>query len=308
MSSHGDADTILLGIDGGGTRCRARLCTLSLEQLGAGSAGPANIRFGVEPSFASVHQATIQCLNEAGLSPRALGRTVACLALAGASEPSHLDAAQRHQHPYRKALFVSDAQAACIGAHKGGNGGIIVVGTGTIGWAHLHGRHYRVGGWGWPVSDEGSSAWLGCEGLRRTLWAYDGRIAWTGLLRSLAAKFQSDPHAIVRWMTGALPRDFGTLAPTIVEHASAQDTVAVELLRLAASHVDALAARLVEFGAERLSLVGGLAASIEPWLADATRLHLVVPLGDAVDGALQLARDAANIGLDADRPRLRRPR
>ena len=203
---------------------------------------------------------------------------------------------------------MSDAQAACIGAHKGGNGGIIVVGTGTIGWAQLHGRHHRVGGWGWPVSDEGSGAWLGCEGLRRTLWAYDGRIAWTGLLRSLAAKFQSDPHAIVRWMTGALPRDFGTLAPTIVEHASAHDPVAVELLRLAAGHVDALAARLVAFGAERLSLVGGLAASIEPWLADATRLHLVAPLGDAVDGALQLARDAANIGLDADRPRLRRRR
>jgi glucosamine kinase len=44
---------------------------------------------------------------------------------------------------------------------------------------------------------------------------------------------------------------------------------------------------------DRLSLVGGLAASIEPWLAGATRHHLVSPRGDAVDGALQVARETA---------------
>jgi glucosamine kinase len=44
---------------------------------------------------------------------------------------------------------------------------------------------------------------------------------------------------------------------------------------------------------DRLSLVGGLAASIEPWLADSAKHHLVAPRGDAVAGALQLARNAA---------------
>ena len=71
------------------------------------------------------------------------------------------------------------------------------------------------------------------------------------------------------------------------------DPVAVELLQVAGAHVDALAQALVRLGADRLSLVGGLAASIEPWLAKATRRHLVAPRGDAVAGALQLARDAA---------------
>jgi glucosamine kinase len=274
-----------------------------LATLGEGTAGPANIRLEVEQSFASVHQATIQCLTEAALSPRDLGRTVACLALAGASEPSQLEAARRHPHPYRKALFVPDAQAACIGAHEGRSGGIIVTGTGTIGWAQLDGRRYRVGGWGWPISDEGSGAWLGCEALRRTLWAHDGRIAWTGLLLFLFEKFQSDPHAIVRWMSGALPRDFGTFTPAIAEHASDNDPVAVELMRLAGGHIDALAARLVAFGADRLSLVGGLAAAMEPWVAQATRAHLVPPLGDSIAGALHLARQAAFA--DEDRRRSR---
>ena len=287
------ADALLLGIDGGGSTCRARLCTISGATLSEGVAGPANIRLGVEQSFASVREATLQCMRAAGLSSRDLERVVACLALAGASEPGQLEALRQHEHPYRAAVFVTDAEAACVGAHGGGNGGIIVIGTGSIGWAQMNGRQYRVGGWGWPISDEGSGAWLGCEALRRTLWAHDGRIPWTALLRSLFAKFRSDPHAIVRWMTGALPKDFATFAPEIVEHASDNDPVAVELLRSAGGHVDALAQLLVELGVDRLSLVGGLAASIEPWLADDTRHHLVAAQGDAVAGALQLARNAA---------------
>src|SRR5215471_2534460 len=129
--------------------------------------------------------------------------------------------------------------------------------------------------------------------LRRTLWAHDGRMPWSALLRSLFAKFRSDPHAIVHWMTDASPKDFAAFAPAIVEHALSNDPVAVELLRLAGGHVDALAQRLIDFGVDRLSLVGGLATWIEPWLADSTRHRLVAPRGDAVAGALQLARNAA---------------
>jgi N-acetylglucosamine kinase-like BadF-type ATPase len=45
-------------------------------------------------------------------------------------------------------------------------------------------------------------------------------------------------------------------------------------------------------GAVRLALVGGLASSLRSWLATATALQLVEPLGDALDGAQQLARSA----------------
>src|SRR5262249_7574297 len=235
-----------------------------------------------EASFAGVRQAPPEGGPGGGGARRELEGGVACRAGAGASEPSHLEAARRHPHPYRSAIFVTDAQAACVGAHGGRDGGIVVIGTGTIGWAELNGRQYRVGGWGWPISDEGSGAWLGCEALRRTLGAHDGRMAWTGRLQSLFARFRSDPHAIVRWMTGALPRDFATLAPEVVAHAERNDPIAVELLHLAGGHIDALAERLVALGVDRLSLVGGLAPAIEPWLSPPTRRPLGAPEGDTV--------------------------
>lgn len=287
-------NALLLGVDGGGTRCRARICDFSGRVLGEGLAGPANIRFGLEESFSAVLEATRQCLAVAGLSRNALARVTACLALAGASEPVDLEAARRYKHPFRRVVLTTDAHAACVGAHNGGDGGVIIVGTGSVGWGVSDGRHYRVGGWGFPVSDEGSGAWLGCELLRRVLWAHDGRLAWTRLLRNVFEQFESNPHAIVRFMASAKPRDFGKFAPHVVEFASRDDAVACSLMQLAAGHVDALAARLAFFGISRISLTGGLASEIEPWLAGETRDLLVPAAGDALNGALLLARVEAN--------------
>jgi glucosamine kinase len=290
------ADLLLLGIDGGGTNCRARLCAPSGTPLGEAVAGPANIRLGLQISLSAVLQATNECIAQAGLSTQDLPRVAACLALAGASEPTALAAARQQRYPFGHTIITTDAHAACVGAHRGRDGGVIICGTGSIGWAEIKGRHHRVGGWGLLVSDEGSGAWLGREALRRVLWAQDGRIGWTELLRTLFEQFRNDPHAIVRWTSDVSPRDFGTFAPRVVEYARQGDPVGLELLQLAAGHIDALGFRLIALGAPRLSLVGGLAQHMHPWLSRDIQAYLVAPAGDALDGALQLARvDAESI-------------
>ncbi len=288
-----NSSILLLGVDGGGTSCRARLCAFSGEVLAEAAAGPANLRLGLKRSLSAVAAAARQCLDQAGLGSEHLARIVACLALAGASEPTHLAAARVHEHPFRKTLIITDAHAACVGAHGDRDGGVIVAGTGTIGWAVLKGQSYRIGGWGLPISDEGSGAWIGCEALRRVLWAHDGRIAWTPLLRALFADFADNPHAIVRWAHSAAPGDFGSLAPRVFEDAARGDPAGGELADLAAAHIDALAARLIAAGATRLVLVGGCAPFLKARLTDVTRSHLVEPAGDALHGAVHLARAAA---------------
>jgi glucosamine kinase len=284
---------LLLGVDGGGTTCRARLRAFSGEMLSEAAAGPANLRLGLQESFAEILAATTQCLRQAGLPRSYLRNVVACLALAGASEPSYLAAAQSFPHPFRRAIVTTDAHAACLGAHGDRDGGVIVAGTGTVGWAIVRGQTHRVGGWGLPISDEGSGAWLGCEAVRRLLWALDGRIAPTGLLQALAGRFDNDPHAVVAWAHAASPGDFATLAPEIFEHAAHDDAAACELIALAAGHIDALADRLIAIGATRLALAGGCAPFLAPSLGERTKLHLVEPAGDALSGALHLAHSVA---------------
>ena len=290
--SSGTEDRLLLAVDGGGTRCRARLADLAGKVLGEAVTGPANIRLGLEEGLATVVGASRHCLEQAGLNGQE-DRIIACLALAGACEPSTHSRAQASPLPFYRATFISDARAACVGAHAGRDGGIIIVGTGSVGWGIAGGREFRVGGWGFPLSDEGSGAWLGYEVLRQVLRAHDGVRPWTGLLRSVFEQFETDAFAIVRWMRGAGSRDYARLAPLIVAHAERGDDTGCDLLRSATAHIDVIAARLLGLGAPRLSLMGGLSDKIEPYLSDETRDHLVPPMGDALSGALALAHAEA---------------
>jgi glucosamine kinase len=291
-SIDGRRPVLFLGVDGGGTRCRARLTQVDGTTLGEGIAGSANVRLGLNESLSAVREAADQCLQLAGPTYRTHA-IVACLALAGACEPATLTQAQTSPLPFDHVTFTSDARAACVGAHAGRDGGIIIVGTGSVGWAIAGPCEYRVGGWGFPISDEGSGAWLGCEAVRRTLWAQDGLLPWTGLLHGVFKRFGCDAYAIVRWMGGARPRDYASFAPTIIEHAQRDDATACDLMRAAAKHIDALASRLGALGIKRISLMGGLAAPIQPFLSAQTRSSLVPPVGDALSGALHIARTHA---------------
>src|SRR5688572_5885656 len=106
-------ETLLLGVDGGGTRCRARLCAPDGSLLGEAVNGPANIRLGLDQSLGSVMQVVRKSLAQAGLSAHDLPRITACLALAGASEPASLAAVQTRKFPFGQTIMTTDARAAC---------------------------------------------------------------------------------------------------------------------------------------------------------------------------------------------------
>jgi glucosamine kinase len=281
-----------LAIDGGGTRCRARLCDAVGNRLAESEGGPANIRTGLDQAFASIDRAALACLQQVNLTARDYPRITACLALAGATEPVELAAAERRALGFGRTILTADAHAACVGAHQGNDGGVAIAGTGSIGWAIVRAQSYRIGGWGSEISDEGSGAWLGRETLRRVLLAHDGRLPWTGLLRRIFEHHGADPHAIVRWAAAAQPRDYGSIAPIVIEHVAQHDDTALTLVRLAGSFLESIMLRLVELGAPRIALAGGLAPLLQDFLSNSTRQLIAIPKGDALDGALLIARDA----------------
>jgi len=283
---------LYLAVDGGGTRCRARLCDAAGNRLAESEDGPANIRLGLDQAFASVDRAALACLQQVDLTPRDLPRITACLALAGATEPAELAAAERRPQRFGRTILTADAHAACVGAHNGADGAVAIAGTGSIGWAIIRGQCYRIGGWGCEISDEGSGAWLGRETLRRVLLAHDGRLPWTLLLRRIFALHGADPHAIVRWAAVAQPRDYASLAPLVIGHASQHDDCALTLVRLAAGFLENIALRLIALGAPRIALAGGLAPHLQGFLSESTRRQIVAPTGDALDGAWLVAREA----------------
>ncbi len=279
-----------LGVDGGGTGCRARLETATGEVLGQGLSGPATTRLGIEAAWASITTAIDGALREAGLSPAEQAGVQAGIGLAGLGRKGTLEALQAQPHPFAGIAFTSDAFAACLGAHSGQDGAIVIAGTGSIGIGRVEGRELRVGGYGFPISDEGSGADLGLQAVRLALRAHDGRHERTALLGEVMQRFQNEPAEAVAWMDRATATDYATFAPLVMRHANQGDAVGRRIVQSAAEQVDGLVRALFDQGAPRVALLGGLSSAIEPWLSPDVRHRLKPADGDAVSGAIILAR------------------
>ncbi len=284
---------LFIGVDGGGTGCRARIEDADGRVLGTGIAGPAAVRLGIDRSFAAVETACRGALEEAGLPCEALGSMVAGVGLAGVGRKGLQEQLIAHPHPFGAVTYVNDATIACIGAHGGRDGGIVIIGTGSVGFAVVGGREVRVGGYGFPISDEGSGADLGLHAIRLALRAFDERGTATALTRDVLNRFQNDPFEAVAWMDKATATDYATFAPLVMRHADNGDPVARRVVRDAAEQIDELVRRLVECGDPRIALLGGLASPMQLWLAPDVQRRLSPIEGDAVDGALLLARREA---------------
>ena len=292
MTALSQAGPLFAGVDGGGTGCRARIEDAKGCLLGTGIAGPATLRMGVDRAITEVEKACRAALDEAGLGANALGSVHAAVGLAGIGRKGALEQLLMRPHPFRSVVYAHDATIACIGAHGARDGGIVIIGTGSVGFAVVGGRETRVGGYGFPISDEGSGADLGLHAIRLALRAYDERAVGTSLTRDVMTRFHNDPFEAVAWMDHATATDYATFAPLVMRHADAGDPVARRIVRDAAEQIDELARRLSECGAPRIALLGGLASSMQPWLAPDVERRLVPVEGDAVDGALHLARRA----------------
>jgi glucosamine kinase len=283
---------LVIGVDGGGTGCRARIADGEGRVLGTGSGGPAAVRVGIDRSLAAVEQACKAALAEAALPGEALGAMDAAIGLAGLNRKGVAEQLTARTHPFRSVRFVDDAVIACVGAHGGRDGGIVIVGTGSAGIAVIGGRMVKVGGYGFPISDEGSGADLGLEAIRMALRAHDGRLPATDFTRAVMARFADDPFEAVAWMDRATATDYATFAPLVMRGADDRDPVAGAIVRQAADQIGEMVQRLVDAGAPRVALVGGLAPHVEPWLAPDVQRLLSPIEGDALEGALQLARGA----------------
>ncbi|WP_299622368.1 BadF/BadG/BcrA/BcrD ATPase family protein [Pelagibius sp.] len=281
---------LFLGIDGGGTKCSARIVDAENRVVGEGRAGPANSRLGIDRAFHEIEKAAAAALADAGAESDDLSRLHAGVGLAGLSLQSDLEKAAAQPHPFASLAIDTDAFVACLGAHGGEDGGILVLGTGSCGCGLLNGETVTVGGWGFLLADHGSGASVGHRAVRASLLAHDGVTALSDLSRQVLSKFDGSPEKAVLWAAEAKPADFAELAPTVAEHAEADDPTACDLMRKTGEDASILIRALARKGLTRIALVGGFSPALRPWLAEDVRPLLVEPRGDALDGALILAR------------------
>lgn len=258
--------------------------------LAAAEGGSANVYLALDASLAGIEDTLRRATAEAGLDDGAWQDAALGLGLAGVSSDGIAARVAAAFAPrFAHVVVRNDAVIACLGAHAGQDGGLVIAGTGSAATLRLTGADIAIGGRGFLLGDDGSGAVMGRQIWRRALRAHDGLEPASPLLRSLMAEFDHDPVAVITWGRHATSRDFGSYAPRILTAAHDGDPAAAAVVGDASQAIGELVDALVRRDAPRVSLVGGLAAPLQPFLADATRARLEPPLGDALDGALVLA-------------------
>lgn len=280
----------LVGFDAGGTHCRARLTDMSGKLLGEGVSGAATTRMGASAAHSSIETCWRLAFQHAGLPERAGAQTLACIGIAGFNRKSVIAEMEAMGFPFLSARFVSDAEIANTGAHNGRDGAIVIIGTGSIGWGKVADQTLRVGGYGFPISDEGSGADIGLRVIRACLQAHDGRIPMGPLCDEVLRSFDSNPAKAVAWMDSASATEYGRLAKVVYEHAKAGEPLAQRLLSDAAMQIARIVRALSKQGAPSIALVGGLAPILQAYIPDDIVPLLCPAAGDAIDGALLIAR------------------
>lgn len=277
-----------IGIDGGGTSCRAAVTDRTGKVLGTGKAGASNILSDLENSRINIVASARQALVDAGLDPGLTDKLPAVIGTAGANVGDYGKRLEKAL-PFMTVHVVTDAAIALQGALGDADGIIGAFGTGSVYNARRDGKSWGIGGWGSVVGDQASGARLGRDLLERALLAYDKVSRPSPLTAALMAEFKDDPERVVEFAHAAKPKDFARYAPMVFEYAEKSDAVAVDIVKTAMSAIAQSLDALLWPDCPSICLLGGLSRAYYPWLDTRYKELLREPKGDALSGAMELA-------------------
>ena len=226
--------SVVLGIDGGGTRTRASIVDGGRVLAFAESASIKRLRVGAEVADQNLRALLSEVMSQAGVK----SLDAACCGVASATMPGIVEwiTAVMKEFSIQRCEVVGDEVIALDAAFQGGPGILQIAGTGTntIGRAPDGGREC-AGGWSSRLGDEGSGYWIGLHAVRRALNAYD-REEPTEILNKVGEIWGTPTlEALVNLGDSTPGPDFAALAPAISDLAEAGDAVAIGVLQQAAA-------------------------------------------------------------------------
>lgn len=266
-----------LGLDGGGTGCRAVLADSAGRVVGRGTGGPANIMSDREGALAAIMAAAGDAMGAVRPS-----QVTACLGLAGANISGARDWLGP-MLPFARVRVVHDAVTAVAGALGARDGIVAAIGTGSVFSRQLGAEVISIGGWGPILGDEAGGAWLGRRFLTACLQAEDGLAEKTPLTAATLEKL-GGTGGVVGFARRASGADFAALVPDLL---AVPDAATEAVLAEGADYVARAIGRLQHGRALPVVFTGGLGPVYAGRLAGC---WAILPAqGNGLDGALRLA-------------------
>ena len=290
------SDLFFIGIDGGGTKCRARLESPDGTLLGEGISGPSNIMRDSELAKVSILDAIDKAIGSATAtygSPIALTQCVVGTGVAGANIASAKAHFEQWAHPFLSLHVLSDLHAACIGAHNGNPGAAVIIGTGSSGTLWRDNTFCDVGGHGFPIGDIASGAWLGLKALQHTLLCLDGLKPQDELADKICAAFQStNTDDIVGKCAEFNTHHYAALVEQMLPLLYTNQPTVQTLFEEGARYIELMALKLLDGHSHKLALIGGLSNVYSTFFSDPVKARLTACKASPQQGAIYYAKAA----------------
>ncbi len=302
-----------LGVDGGGTNCRVRLADENLVTLAEVKNGRSNLQIDDgEPAYKAISDGTRDVFKAAGIDYAETANTYACFGMAGGRMDSARAEFAARAWPFAGVTVYDDIDIAHAGALGGGEGGVVIIGTGSAAMSIVGGKRYQAGGWGFHIGDQMSGAILGRELARYAVEAEDGLVEGSPLTKAVVAALGGDNQAVMTWsfatamdlkllsrdgtegcddaLIGRAPGEFGKLMPLWFDHLEQNDPVALKLLDIQMGYIDTYVRWFKSHDAKVMAIVGGLGQRLFPRLTDRYGDFVALPQFEPLHGAVILAK------------------
>lgn len=285
----------LIGVDGGGTGTRIAIAGLDGVELVRAEAGASALGQGIDKAWTNITLAIRDGFAKLGLKAE-FSECAVGFGLSGVTVRAWAQEFENKNPGFARIEVETDGFSTLLGAHNGAHGGIIAIGTGSIGEAWLpDGTRLEVGGWGFPTSDEGSGAYLGLKAINHVQRLMDGRRELTDFGRKLLSITGDTREKVFEWMGKMKQGECATLSPVVVEFGE-KDDVAKSFLLDAGREVEIIGQALRK-NAPELPLAicgGGLSEALRPYIPAAFLASTSRAQKDSCAGALILIHRTVN--------------
>jgi len=284
-------EQLFIGVDGGGTKCKARLESSSGALLAEAVTGPANPATDFALAVDSILQACQQVVQQAGYTDNALACCHVVMGLAGVNVPRVQSQMQNWSHPFASLTVTTDLHIACLGAHAGRDGAILITGTGTAAFSTVGSEQFLFSAQRFPLGDGSSGAWFGWQAVCATLDCLDGLTDETELTKTICRTLGVNSNTdLISCCMSYKATDYAQLAPLVLRFQQLGDPQALDITQRGLDYIQALLQRLLKTAAPRVAMIGGLAPFLADLLPDELQRQLSPVLGPPEVGAVALAR------------------
>ena len=296
-----------IGIDGGGSKTDLRMVDEKGNVLYETKGGGSN-PYTVPPAEA---EALLKNMIAGALAAMPEGATFggACMGAAGADteeDYAFFTRILKEACQSERVLAVNDGYASMYATLKDRPGVVIAAGTGSIAWGKdENGNAYRVGGWGFLFSDEGSGYRMVSDALDVVCRTIDGRAHHGALLlEQLMEAFGVKTHEqlISEIYLSPNPQSIAAYFPLVCKAAQEGDTLALEVINKGMDDLVELAAATARqigmYPAFNIGMSGSILTKVaftrELFIQKLTerfpKCTIVEDRADTVAGALYLAK------------------